>query len=124
MSKNYYDVLGISPDAKPEDIRPAAQAKANEINDAFATLIDPEKRKAYDEQLDIFTQVDTINEKITLEKEEPSEIVSPTSNFIDTKSKPPPLSSPFRKQKKTNPKWGQRWEGIKEKLTTIETPST
>ncbi|WP_353572946.1 J domain-containing protein [Candidatus Albibeggiatoa sp. nov. BB20] len=46
--KNYYQILGISPNTDPSEIKAAAQAKANEINEAFRVLNDPEKRQAYD----------------------------------------------------------------------------
>lgn len=46
--KNYYEILGLNPDAPQSAVKPAAQAKANEINEAFRILNDPEQRKAYD----------------------------------------------------------------------------
>jgi curved DNA-binding protein CbpA len=46
--KNYYQILGINPDTDQSKIKAAAQAKADEINEAFRVLNDPEKRKAYD----------------------------------------------------------------------------
>jgi len=45
---NYYQILGISPDTDSSKIKAAAQAKANEINEAFRVLNDPDKRNAYD----------------------------------------------------------------------------
>jgi curved DNA-binding protein CbpA len=48
---NYYQILGISPDTDSSKIKAAAQAKANEINEAFRVLNDPEKRQAYDKTL-------------------------------------------------------------------------
>ncbi len=64
--KDYYEALGISKDASPEDIKKsfrklavkyhpdrnqgnaAAEEKFKEINEAYAVLSDPEKRKKYD----------------------------------------------------------------------------
>ncbi len=46
--KNYYEILGISPDVDQSNIKTAAQAKANEINEAFRVLNDPQKRREYD----------------------------------------------------------------------------
>jgi hypothetical protein len=62
---DYYAVLGVSPDASPEEIRrayrdlakrfhpdanpdPAAAERMREINEAYAVLSDPAKRAAYD----------------------------------------------------------------------------
>lgn len=69
--KNYYDVLGVAPhadqrviraafkalaqvnhpDRVSEDDRDEADARMQEINEAFNVLSDPARRKHYDEQL-------------------------------------------------------------------------
>lgn len=49
VGKTHYEVLGISPLANVEDIRLAAQNKANEINLAFNALNDEEKRHRHKE---------------------------------------------------------------------------
>ena len=64
MSKNYYDVLGVSKDATKEDIKKAFrklahqhhpdkssgdEAKFKEANEAYQVLSNPEKRKQYDQ---------------------------------------------------------------------------
>lgn len=60
---SHYDTLGIKPDATPAEIKRAFQKLASQhhpdkggdteraaaINDAYATLSDPERRKRYDE---------------------------------------------------------------------------
>ena len=71
MEKNYYDILGVSKDASQEDIKKAfkklsimwhpdkhvndsvedqkkAEDKFKEINEAYETLGDEEKRRNYD----------------------------------------------------------------------------
>lgn len=65
MSKNYYDVLGVKKNATQEEIKKAYRelckkyhpdknngddTKIKEINEAYATIGDPEERKLYDMQ--------------------------------------------------------------------------
>lgn len=66
--KNYYQILGINPDTDQSKIKAAAQAKADEINEAFRVLNDPEKRKAYD-----LTLLPTIKPEITPPTSKPPE---------------------------------------------------
>ncbi len=72
LEKDYYKVLGVSKDAKPEDIKKAfrklarehhpdqnkdnagAEARFKEISEANAILSDPAKRKEYDEARSLF----------------------------------------------------------------------
>ena len=66
MVKNYYRVLGVAPDATPEQIRSAYREKAKglhpdragggcepfqAVQEAYAVLGEPSRRKAHDEQL-------------------------------------------------------------------------
>ncbi len=72
LEKDYYKVLGVSKDAKPEDIKKAfrklarqhhpdqnagnatAESRFKEISEANAVLSDPDKRKEYDEARSLF----------------------------------------------------------------------
>ena len=64
-TRDYYEILGLSRDATPEDIKksyrklalkyhpdrnkePGAEEKFKEISEAYAVLSDPEKRAQYD----------------------------------------------------------------------------
>lgn len=63
MSENLYDILGVSKDADGYEIKKAYRNKAwqhhpdaggnsddfQEVNNAYAVLVDPERRKRYDE---------------------------------------------------------------------------
>ena len=69
MSNNYYQILGIDPDSTHKEIKQAyrtltlkhhpdknnnsqdSQDKTQELNDAYETLSDPDKKKAYDIKL-------------------------------------------------------------------------
>ena len=69
MSNNYYQILGIDPDSTHKEIKQAyrsltlkhhpdknnnsqdSQDKTQELNDAYETLSDPDKKKAYDLKL-------------------------------------------------------------------------
>jgi curved DNA-binding protein len=65
MARDYYDVLGVSRDAGPDDVQqafrrlartnhpdvnrdPGAEERFKEINEAYSALSDPELRKRYD----------------------------------------------------------------------------
>lgn len=72
LEKDYYKVLGVASDAKPEDIKKAfrklarqyhpdqnkdnagAESRFKEISEANAILSDPAKRKEYDEARRLF----------------------------------------------------------------------
>lgn len=70
MAKNYYDILGVSKNASPEEIKKAYyklahqhhphkggdEAKMKEINEAYGVLGKPEKRKQYDQFGSTFDQ--------------------------------------------------------------------
>ncbi|MCA0296210.1 MAG: molecular chaperone DnaJ [Actinobacteria bacterium] len=72
LEKDYYKVLGVSKDAKPEEIKKAfrklarelhpdqnkdnagAEARFKEVSEANSVLSDPDKRKEYDEARSLF----------------------------------------------------------------------
>jgi len=72
MSKDYYQILGLNKDASQEQIKaayrklafqyhpdrnkedPAAAEKMKELNEAYAVLSDPVKRKEYDTYRDSY----------------------------------------------------------------------
>jgi curved DNA-binding protein len=74
MARDYYDVLGVSRDAGPEELQqafrrlaranhpdvnkdPGAEERFKEINEAYSALSDPELRKRYDRFGDDFRRV-------------------------------------------------------------------
>src|SRR3954449_1232817 len=74
MALDYYDVLGVSRDAGPDELQqafrrlarqnhpdvnhdPGAEERFKEINEAYSVLSDPKLRKRYDRFGDDFRQV-------------------------------------------------------------------
>jgi curved DNA-binding protein CbpA len=105
-SKNYYQILGVSrkadrdalkrayrnlarryhPDVNPE--KPAATDKLKEINEAYATLINPAKRAAYDNTLrpayPAYTTSSPLEDVETEEDFEPVDTTSTNRDFIES----------------------------------------
>lgn len=57
----YYDLLGVDIDASNDQIRRAYGEKFKELNQAYATLYDPDQRQAYDKKRNIHSY--TMNKK-------------------------------------------------------------
>ncbi len=88
MEKNYYEILGIKPDATDNEIKSAFRKlarkwhpdvagnskdvvnKFKEINEAYEILSNPEKRKKYDTLRGIFTQTKNKSSENKTEKQQ------------------------------------------------------
>src|SRR3954452_24413850 len=74
MARDYYDVLGVSRDADPDELQqafrrlarrnhpdvnrdPGAEERFKEINEAYSVLSDPKQRKKYDRFGEDFRQI-------------------------------------------------------------------
>src|SRR3954454_8584577 len=74
MARDYYDVLGVSRDAGPDELQqafrrlarqnhpdvnrdPGAEERFKEINEAYSVLSDPKQRKKYDRFGEDFRQI-------------------------------------------------------------------
>lgn len=91
MNPTLYDILGVSPDADPDEIKPAwrdaaerfepgsggSSAQFRLFNEAAEVLLDPVRRKAYDAQL-----------AVDVEPSSPAAMPPPMTNKADTNTVP------------------------------------
>lgn len=80
MQKNYYELLGISPQASREDIINAAKQENQKLKTALAVLANVEKRTAYDKKLQQQAQEKVQVENQSEVQSEPQTIVKDTAH--------------------------------------------
>ncbi len=149
MEKNYYEILGIKPDATDSEIKSAFRKlarkwhpdvagnsqdvvnKFKELNEAYEILSNPEKRKKYDAIRGIFNNAKSQKNSSTKEKE-PQTTNSNTDTSSNTKNKKAESKENNTKNKtNTNTKTNQHnnknafqdaWESFIKKTKESERP--
>ena len=144
MEKNYYDILGIKPDATENEIKSAFRKlarkwhpdvagntsdivqKFKEINEAYEILSDKDKRKKYDTLRGIFN-----NQSKTDKEESQRNTYQKTNDKFEkqeTKQKPPPKSKQEYKKEKSETNQNNKnafqdaWEAFIKKTKEAEKP--
>jgi len=107
-SENFYALLGVESNIEATLIQPIAQAKAIEVDKAFRTLNDPEKRRNYDELL---AQLNTVSETVITHS---TQRQRPAKRYVNTVGHVSPRESIFKRL----------FAQIADNLSTFETPSS
>ncbi len=149
MEKNYYEILGIKPDATDNEIKSAFRKlarkwhpdvagnskdvvnKFKEINEAYEILSNPEKRKKYDTLRGIFTQTQTQNKtsetKTEKKQEEKNTTAKETRQTKNTQQKGPEKRATQGEQKKQEQQSNKNafqdaWESFLKKTKEADKP--
>ncbi|MBZ5735227.1 DnaJ domain-containing protein [Nocardioides sp. TRM66260-LWL] len=123
MTPSWYDVLGVEPDATPEEIRTAWQAQIGALgptdrrfrtlNQAAEVLLDPDQRAAHDAELAGETAPKSTSEPtpVPLEKEPPA-VARPAGSAAAVDDPAPTESASAPRPVRTVPTWALLVAGV------------